>query len=245
MSQILWKNLLLPDLLSDTASWQDENYKDKIDNLRFYPTDSQSIPIPDAKAFRSMSRAALLLAHLCEGAQDTLAKFLNKSPFSVGIYCAVENGPIDAPSTLKIIAQNKPDQFAEFYRKFRNPKMYLKQLPNLAPAQLGIFMGLQGPMDVFTHSTAASLQSLEQAEWDLKNKTVDAALVCTAHAFDDFMVVKRTRKMTTQCINEGAGALILTANGQFTDWSKKSYEDSKNYFGISNQIIQFLRGEQK
>lgn len=242
MSQILWRNILLPDLQAEVTDLQDETYKDRVDNVRLYPKPSSEITIPDPKAFRSMSRAAIFLSHVCMQAQETLAPFLQKSPFSVGIYCAVENGPIDGPSTAKILAQEDHTQFAEHYRKFRNPKMYLKQLPNLVPAQMGISMGLQGTMNIYTHAQMGSVHALEQAEWDLKTQTVDAALVCTAHAFDDFLVVKRTRHFDPRTLNEGAAAMVLAKDDVFTDWQKKISEDPKNYFGISDQMIQLING---
>ena len=84
-------------------------------------------------------------------------------------------------------------------------------------------MGLQGPMNVYTHSREGGLQALEQAEWDLADGVVEAALVCTAHAFDDFLVVKRTRHFDRRAVAEGAAALVLVASSEktMTDWSVK------------------------
>ena len=238
MSKVVWKQFLAPDMNSAPTVLQSESYNEIIENVRHYPVASDQIAIPDPKAFRSMSRTAVMIANLCMQAKETLAKYQSESPFAVGIYCAVENGPIDAPSTVKIISQPDQSKFADYYRKFRNPKLYLKQLPNLIPAQMGIFMGLQGLMNVYTHSTMGSVHALEQAEWDLKTGVVKAALVCTAHAYDDFMVMKRTRHYDIRCINEGACAMILENNGEFTDWSKKISQDKNNSFGISDQLMQ-------
>ena len=246
MSRIIWMNSLLPGIESlaatETAVLEDAVYKDRVENVRMYSRSNGEIAIPDQKSFRSMSRASLFLSNVCMSAGEVLEPFLNESPFSVGIYCAVENGPIDGPSTAKILEQNAPEKFAEFYRKFRNPKMYLKQLPNLVAAQMGISMHLQGPMNVYTHSRAGGLHALDQAESDLQNGTVKAALVCSAHAFDDFLVVKRTRKFDSRCLTEGAAALLLENDGNYTDWSRNIVTDSANYFGISDPIINLIRG---
>ncbi len=242
MSRVCWQKTLLPNLESPAGVWESPFYKDQILNVRAYEEDSAKISIPDAKAFRSMSRASVFMSSLCMQASEILRPFLNRSPFSVGVYCAVENGPIDAASTAKILEQNDPAQFAEFYRKFRNPKMYLKQLPNLVPAQMGISMGLQGPMNVYTHSLFGSLHALEQAEWDLKTGLVEAALVCTAHAFDDFMVMKRSRSAEHRCLTEGAAAILLVKDGTFTDWPSQVKRDEDNFFGISDQLINFVKG---
>jgi len=243
MSRIIWQNILIPDFSAPATVLKDEVYQDQIENLRTIAKATQEIPIPDPKAFRSMSRASVFLSHVCMAAKDSLAPFLGESPFSIGMYCAVEHGPIDAPSTAKIILQKAPEHFAENYRKFRNPKMYLKQLPNLVPAQMAISMGLQGPMNVYTHSTVGSLHAIEQAEWDLKTGAVKAALVCSAHAFDDFLVVKRARHFDNREIAEGAGAMLLVSDGTFTNWKDKITKDNSVSFGISDQVINLLRRE--
>jgi hypothetical protein len=188
-----------------------------------------------------MSRASIFLSHICAHAKEVLAPFLQESPFSVGIYCAVENGPIDAPSTAKIIAQNDPAHFSDYYRRFRNPKMYLKQLPNLAPAQMGIFLGIQGPLNVYTHSSTGALHALEQAEWDLRDGVVKAALVCSAHAFDDLLVVKRTRRLDPRCLVEGAAAFVLVPGDEFVNWSERAGSDPTYSFGISDHLMNFSR----
>ncbi len=240
MSKILWKKVVLPGADAPVRTLRDENLGMTIENVKSHPWTNAEIPIPDPKAFRSMSRAALLLSHVCMDAREALRPYLERSPFSVGVYAAVENGPIDVESTVQIIRNEGTMGFPGAYRKFRNPKMYLKQLPNLASAQIGISLGLQGPMNVYTHSSAGGLQALEQAEWDLKTGVVDAALVCTAHAFDDFIVVKRTRRKDIRCLAEGAAALVLVA-GSFKDWSRERNSDEKHYFGISDPIINLFK----
>jgi hypothetical protein len=243
MSQMIWNRLLTPPEDAPSAVLRGDVYSDIVEDVRFHPWSNQEIEIPDPKAFRSMSRASLMTAHVCWQAKDVLAPYLARSPFSVGIYCAVENGPIDAPSAAKILGPDGEKLgFAEAYRKFRNPKMYLKQLPNLVPAQMGIFMGLQGPMNVYTHSREAGLQALEQAEWDLAGGMVEAGLICTAHAFDDFLVVKRTRQFDRRTVAEGAAALVLVASPEkaITDWSMKVKENPKIFYGISDKIISVL-----
>jgi hypothetical protein len=209
-----------------------------------------------------MSRASLFLSSWAEEMKPVLAPFLDQSPFSVGIYCAVENGPIDGPSTSEILKRSS-DQFdfvfAEAYRKLRNPKMYLKQLPNLVPAQLGISLGVLGPMNVYTHSVYGSQQALNQAKIDLLNQSVTAALVISAHAFDDFWVVKRSRKQDPRTLCEGAAGLIFAVDQEKLEKSNKNYlvdmkkglnseffYDAQNYFGISDPLINLIRnGEGK
>ncbi len=244
MSHVIWKNFITPNSSSDESEELfDPSFKDSLPNTLKVPIESQSIVLKDPRAFRSMSRAALLLSHICTGIEETVLKpYLLKNPFSVGIYCAVENGPIDAPTTLKMLDAS-PEQFAEMYRKLRNPKMYLKQLPNLVPAQLGIFLNIQGIMNVYTHSEQGGIQALEQAEIDLQQGVVEAALVCTAHAFDDYLVVKRSQlKHPERRLCEGAAAMVLVRDHKsaLTPWSDLLKENKKNNYGVSDQIINLL-----
>ena len=78
-----------------------------------------------------------------------------------------------------------------------------------------------------------------------------AALVCTANAFDDFLVLKRTRKFDSRTIGEGAGALVLVrdqaaealgdrSTPAMTDWSTKIKADPHVTYGIASQIIDLL-----
>jgi hypothetical protein len=239
MSKIIWKNSLIPNLSEVPNDHFDEYFKDTVTNVLKVPIESNALKIHDPKAFRSMSRAALFLSHICFDLAPVLRPYLEKSPYTVGIYCAVENGPIDGPSSAKML-DVEPEKFAEIYRKLRNPKMYLKQLPNLVPAQLGIFLSIQGIMNVYTHSEQAGIQALEQAEIDLKSGEVDAALVCASHAFDDYLVVKRTRETDPRILSEGAAGLLLASDGTETVWKEKLKQNNKIGFGICDQLINIV-----
>lgn len=239
MSRIIWKKHLTPDLSHPVETLFDEHFKSSIENVKRYPVTSQDLIIPHPKAFRSMSRASVMLSHLAMDAAPHFNEQTAKDPFSIGIYCAVENGPIDAPSTAKISMQPS-EHFVESYRKLRNPKMYLKQLPNIVPAQLGISFGLQGPMNVYTHSRMAGFHALDQAEQDLQSGVVAMALVCTAHAFDDFFIVKRTRTQDPRTLTEGAAGLLLAPSSNASSWQAKV--DPDHYFGIGDPIINLVKG---
>lgn len=252
--KVKWQKICIPDLDSDSQTWEDKTFQDSIPNVRRVAVENNDIVVPDPKAMRSMSRASLFMSSMAEEMKKELQPYLDKSPFSVGIYCAVENGPIDGPSTAEILNRSTEKfdfQFAEAYRKLRNPKMYLKQLPNLAPAQLGISIGIQGPMNVYTHSLYACQQALEQAEADLLSGIVEAALVLTAHAFDDFWVVKRTRLQDDRTLCEGAAAqiLVLPEGKQVipsleclkNNPKREYFFDAQNYFGISDPMINLMR----
>ncbi len=252
--QCLWEKILIPDLSQPEQCWEDTPFQDVIPNVKRVPIENSDFVVPDPKAFRSMSRASLFLSSYVEEMKPILQPYLEKNPFSVGIYCAVENGPIDGPSTAEILNRSSDAydfQFSEAYRKLRNPKMYLKQLPNLVPAQLGISMGIQGPMNVYTHSLYASEQAILQAKQDLLSQFVEVAIVMAAHAFDDFWVVKRSRKQDHRTLCEGAALQILTLSSEKSDifehsdmkncLNNENLYDKDNYFGIADGLINLIR----
>ncbi len=253
MSRILWAKALVPPADEPVKELDYSQYfgaAAKVPGTRAIPTATEDFALPDPRAVRSMSRAAVMLANVCMAAQETLAPFLAKSPFSVGVYCAVENGPLDYPSTMQMLELTR-EQFAERYKRLRNPKMYLKQLPNLAGAQMGIFLNLMGKMDVYNHSTGAALQALDQAEVDLEQGRVDAALVCTGVSFEDPLLTLRAKKFASggRILCEGAAGIILVkdegSNGKQTLWDPSKHSGSESYYGIGHEIITLARENSK
>lgn len=243
MSRILWSNVLVPAPEQAERHYSSEYYPGSINipRTKALPIDHTKSPLPDRKAHRAMSRAAVLLSLACLDGKRYLQPILSASPFDVGIYCAIENGPIDLPSASAML-KTSDAEFADAYRKLRNPKSFLKQVPNLAPAQMAIFLGIMGPMNVYNHSAYGSLHAMDQAEIDVLEGRVQAALVCSAFSFEDPLVVERVHRSDSgqRLLCEGAGAMLLAADGSFTDWSELDCESSQSYFGISDQLITHL-----
>lgn len=247
MASIIWQKSLLPGDLGEVAvqDWRAAVYANDfvLKNAKVFSQASQDLPVPDPRIARSTSRQGMLLSATCATANDALAPFLASDPYSVGIYCAVENGTADYDS-IKRIQGTEPEKFAETYKKNRNPKMYLKQLPNLAAAQLGIMLGVRGPMNVYNHSRMGALQALEQAEQDLELGIVKAALVCSASSItEDPLLAMRTRRrlLPEQIIAEGAGAVVLV-KGAATDWRREDLGDkASQQHGIAQHIVTLAR----
>lgn len=240
MSQIVWADLLVPDPEVNEQPLASAYYGDRlvIPRTRSLPVEERSAPLPDRKAYRSMSRAAVLLSIVTLRSLPHLQPFLDRSPFRAGMYCAIENGPVDLKSTKEFAGISR-EEFAEQYRKSRNPKMFLMQLPNLAAAQAGIFLGLMGPLNVFTSSTHGSIHALLQAEADLEAGRVDAALVCSAFSLETPLVLERIRRkeLNGRILCEGAAAMLLTPGGTKIDWNDQEFDDTQSYYGISHQLI--------
>lgn len=246
MSKILWRDSLIPGAAVPAVDFITTFYPESfaVPNTKTLPIVERNVELPDPRVYRSMSRAAVLLATVCLRAKPLLAEDLAADPFSVGIYCAVENGPVDFESTKNMVGLNR-ENFAELYKKHRNPKMYLKQLPNLAAAQMGIFLGVYGPMHVYNHSTQGSLSALEQAEMDLQAGRVRKALVCSSFSFENPLVVERVRRgdPRARTLCEGAGAILLAQAETETDWSNQDYFSIPENYGIAQQIIELALRE--
>jgi len=247
MSKIVWKSAMTPPAEVVATAWSPAVYDGKVSvpGVRLIPVATNEIKVPDPKIARSTSRAGMFLTSVCEGARDILKPYLDKDPYSVGIYCAVENGSSDYDS-IKLIWNCEPEQFAETYKKKRNPKMYLKQLPNLAAAQMGIFLGIRGPMNVFNHSRLGAIQALEQAEFDVEHGIVEAALVCSAFAItEDPLLALRARKQAPHdtALAEGAAAVVMVRSGDRGTWSDldKPVGTVRQYHGISQPIVHIVQ----
>ena len=240
MSKIVSCKALIPDADAPIEKYASSVYDNKIEleKTKALPIVEREVILPDPRTYRSMSRAAILLSIVCLETEKDVKVFLEKSPFSVGVYCAIENGPVNFASAKRMVGASK-DSFGQLYKKYHNPKMYLKQLPNLPAAQMGIFMGILGLMNIYNHSTLGSLQALEQAEMDLMDDRIDAALVCSAFSFENPMIMERLKRtcLKDSILCEGAAAMLLVRNGNVTDWKNQNYTDTDEYYGISHQIV--------
>lgn len=249
MSKIIWKKTLTPDLKTAPGEKTYEAYGEalKIKGYAFPQTDQELTALPDKRAYRSMSRSAVLLSALCLQAKETLRAYQEQDPFRVGLYTAIDNGPDDY-QCARLCLDATEDDFAETYRKNRSPKQYLKQLPNLAPAQLGIFLDIRGPMNVYIHGKYGSIHALDQAEIDLQNGVVDAALVCASFSLEDPLLTQRVQvMMPDKFLAEGAAALVLVKNEEKINWSSLveggGPGEKKIYFGVADQLINFCLKE--
>jgi hypothetical protein len=240
MSQIIWSEALIPSENIPVQEFIPECYdgKIRIEKTKALPIIDRQANLPDRRVYRSLSRVGILLSLVCLKAREELNIFLRKDPFSIGVYCAVENGPVDFASAKQMLNVPK-EAFADSYKKLFNPKMYLRQLPNLAACQMEIFLGLLGPANVYNNSSYGSLHALEQAEMDLSDNRINAALVCSAFSFENPIMMERIRRsvLNERILCEGAGAMLLVADGTEKSWQDINYENTNEYFGISHQVI--------
>jgi len=200
--------------------------------------DRDLIQLPTRRSYRTLNRTGLLAASVCLPAAQRLRADLEADPFCVGIYCAVEPGPADFRTAHELAGQSEtsPD-FPRRYRRARRPRAYLRQLPNLIPAQIAIFLGIRGPICTFTHTRDGALHALDQARFDLEAGRIRTALICAAFSFEDPIVVQRVhRDHPARIICEGAAALV-TGRAVFPH----SGDEAPRNFGIADPLVRLIQ----
>ena len=205
---------------------------------RFPEANEDIISLPDARMYRSLSRTGLLLLATSMPGLPAVRDFLAEDPYSVGIYCAIEQGLNDYESAKQMI-DTPAEEFASSYKRLRSAKQYLNQLPSVPPSQLAILMGVMGPQYVYQHSRLAPLHALEQAESDLHENVVQAAIVCASFTLEDPLINWRVLQAgrADLPLSEGAATLILQRGGQWPNWTEcKTWTPDANY-GIAELMI--------
>jgi hypothetical protein len=249
---LVWSNRLIPSEETPVVAKTFAIYPDglSVPGTRSIDRDEKDLcDLPDRRAIRSMSRASIMLSGVCLEGNDKIATIVKANAFDMGIYCAINHGPEDY-QCAKDLLDTPPAEFAVRYKKSRSPKHYLKQLPNLAPAQLGIFLGIMGPVNTFNHSTEAAYQALDHAEFDLNTGKVQAALVCSSFSLEDPLLSVKTRAEAPKntVLTEGAVAFLFTGAKS----GGKSYISllemlrnslSTDYYGIADPLMNLFRKE--
>lgn len=210
----------------------------------FVPGSAKEIcKLPDRRAYRSMSRSSVLLSKVGLELSEWVTAITAESPYKVGIYAALSNGPEDY-EVVSALKDTDPADFATSYKKLRSPKHYLKQLPNLAPAQLGIFLNARGPVGTYTHPEHGAVHAAEAAWFDLKQGLVDAVVVCASFSLEDPLLNAKTKEMHPKSqLAEGAAAWFVTKDDA-DDLIKLSYvpaSEGKPHYGAAHSLIEHLK----
>jgi hypothetical protein len=241
MSRVLWKRALVPppDNAAEDATWEVHPAALRVPRTRRVPLgDEALVELPDARAYRALSRAGLLLQAVGLQSRSVLEPFVATDPYGVGLYCAMESGPNDYRCAREMI-DTPAEEFAASYKALRSAKQYFKMLPNVPPAELAIFLGIMGPTTVYNHSTLGAFHALDQAEYDLNTGLVRAALVCSAFSLEDPLLAARTRRAAgpAPVLSEGAACLVLVFDGRYTDWRARRRPERPCVFGIADDLV--------
>lgn len=245
MSTVLHKGVRLPaSSAAVSRTYPEYETEFKLDNVcSFSAAELEQLNIPDRKAARSMSLSSMLMTDVGMAAHGVLASTLQKKPFAVALYAVIDNGPDDYSSCFEV--ENLPEaEFPKAYKKSRSPKQYLKQLPNVAPAQLGIFLGAMGALNVYVHTKHGVLQALEQAEADLAAGVTEVAVVVSAFSLEDALLAHRYQLLgpgRDVVLSEGAACIALGQGGNGHDWRAK-IKSLKSYrtYGIGTHLINLI-----
>lgn len=242
MSRILWKQAKRPEpgeMPQSHVYGVYENFDFRIPRTCAFPVpDEDIVELPEPRIFRALNRSGLLLAAVGLESRSVLAGFLAEDPFSVGLYCAMQDGPDDYNSGKQMV-DVPPEDFARIYKFLRSSKQFLREGGFLQSSVVGMFLGIMGPLYGFTHSRWACLQALEQAEFDLKNGVIRAALVGGGFSLEDPLLSMRVRRSIPEysILCEGAAALVLVSNGQFTDWRCATPTDDQRFYGTAHDLV--------
>jgi hypothetical protein len=241
VSRITWKQALRPpNATPQRLSYElYDNCDFSIPQTCLLPlTDEQIVELPEPRSFRSLNRAGLMLSAVGLQSRDAIAPYLAEDPFSVGLYCAMQDGPDDY-KTAKQMANTPPEDFAKNYKLFRSSKQFLREVGSVQASFLSIFLGTMGPLYGFTHSRWGVLHALEQAECDLRNGVVRAALVGSAFSLEDPLLSMGIRRSipSESVLCEAAAAVVLTANEEYTDWRSEMPASGTCYYGTAHDLV--------
>ncbi len=250
MSEILWSHRVVPPADAPVEDRSFDLYEPTlvIPRTRAIPASNRKLVVlPDRRSYRSLSRAGVLFCAAGLPARAVLAPFLERDRQRVGIYAAAATGPQNYRAAKQLSGVR--EGFAEQFRRLNHPKLYFTQLANLPAAQLAIFLDVRGPVNVYKHSTHATLHALEQAELDLASGLIDAALHCAAMSLEDPLLCLQERRSAgtphPPVLSEGAGALVLGPGGEARNWSTIIDEPKHGgvSYGIADPVLRIIDKE--
>ncbi len=245
MSRIIWRQTLapLPGQLPACRVYEFPGTLFRVPRTAaFADADEELVALPEPRAYNVLNRAGLLLAAVGLGSRSALAPFLEADPYSVGLYCAISRGPNDYHSASQMKQAHK-DEFAATYKLLRSPKWVFREMTNIPAAQLGIFLGIRGPMLVFNDSQWACLHAIEQAESDVQAGSVQAALVCSAFSLEDPLTCMRLRRgLPPGCVLSEAAAAVVLVRGGERNWRRAVDAGEMCCFGTAQDLTLLTQG---
>lgn len=188
---------------------------------------------------KSMSRAALLLSTMAPELKKNIAREL-LAPETVGVYCANEQGPLHFEMLMHSLDKSTED-LPKLFKENWSPKQHLKSGASMVGANLSILLGTMGPLLTYTDRKNAAYQALDQANLDLADGRVTAAIVCTVNSLEDPLL---TKQMTTEL---GAGTILSEAIAAVIlrrPWKKTFIlPKGERFFGIAHPLVSWIQSE--
>ena len=161
-----------------------ENRLPRVDGLSFPLTDEDLVlksKVPNSACFGHLGRAGCLSLLHFESLKDAV-RGLDLS--RIGIYSSISLGPVDTES-IAALSERGYSTLGSTLRRMLPPKQIFKYVGNTSAVQLGIFLGITGPLYSFQDWNAGLSSALDQALMDLEFNSVDAAIVVASYALDD------------------------------------------------------------
>lgn len=199
------------------------------------------VEVEDLRVLRSLSRAGLILYRVAKECVESFGSSFLKDPIRTGLYCGVDQGPMDY-NLVEEISKSEDSEMGSILLRYTKPKQLFKMYPNYSTNQVGIMLGIEGPMQTFTNMHFGSFHALEQAEFDLWRGVIDFALVCSANSLEDPMVGKRLELQAplNSTLSEGGAAIILAKSSERTKWENYKEKSDELFYGIANPLIKVV-----
>jgi hypothetical protein len=158
----------------------------------------------------------------------------------------MQDGPDDY-RCAKQMAFTPPEEFAKTYKQLRSSKQFLREVGSVQASFLSISLGTMGPLYGFTHSRWAGLHALEQAECDLKQGVIKAAIVAGAFSLEDPLLSMRIRRSIpgNLILCESAAALVLAGTEEYTDWRQALPEGGEHFYGTAHDLVLLAIGDEQ
>ena len=240
MPKLVWSQVLIPPLQDEPILYNTDLLSEFTKKIRVKPLkiDHASVELPETISRRTLSRAGILLACASLDSIEPLKPFLARDPFSVGLYCAMEPGPVDFQAARLMNTSEK--SFAEVYRENVSPKIYFHTMPSLPAAHISIHLGIQGRSAAFTDSVAGSGMALQQAKRDLASGRIQAALVCGAFSLESpFTVLRESKRLAAgQILCETAIAAVFISQSGGGIAADTFYDTELNRFGNCQALVE-------
>lgn len=208
----------------------------------FHIKASADLPMEVARAQRFSSRSAQLLLLQSEWMAATIASRPGISPFRIGLYLALENGPV-LPEGSKHI--DFSDCFAEKFRQMVPPKQFLKYLVPVAPTALAARVGVRGPVVIYNSRAHGCRHALARARLDLASGAVELAFVATCLAKDEPVpaaALQAAGSSVSACMSEISLAVAFSGHLASLEGLPHALNlhTHKKHFGIADPMVRLL-----
>ena len=206
--------------------------------LKFSETDEQlSVAAgQDKRKIRSTSRAALILNRVMFNLGQEIESFTSNDPYRVGLYLALEPGPI-SHSVVRDLARQSEESFSQNFIHLYPPKQHFKTLICMGAAAVSIANNIRGPVNSYHDFYTGAKDAFCQANMDLECNRIDLAIVGSVMSLEDELLTSKVLALRPKnmILSEGCAIVLLTKPELIEECTKK--KDQKYFYGIADPLM--------